>query len=474
MISLDREQLSKALSEADVLGRIEQPVRRIVTDSRVVEPGDLFWALQGPRHDGEAFVDEAFRRGAVGCVVRRRGEHAQGFLIRVPDPGRALLELARWYRRQRSALVVGVTGSVGKTSAREMIYSVLATGGPGIRSRRNYNNHVGLPLSLLDIEPHHRFAVLELGASAPGEIAELAEVCSPTIGVLTAIGHSHLEGFGCLGGVLRAKGELLEALPHDGVAIVNGDDPAALKAAKRAECRVVRFGCGPDNDVVAVDVQTKPEALTFTVDGRRYSVPVAGRHFVTAALAAIAVGREFGLDDAQIAEGLALSEIPPLRSSVEKIGGVTILNDAYNSSPESARAALELLGDWPASNKKAVVLGDMLQLGPEAAKFHERLGADVAGRSEAGLLLVCGEFASDVISGAVRAGMPAEQTAICDGPYQAAERLADWLEAGDVLLVKGSRATAMERVVEALRSHRSSQHGFESSAEALMENTLRL
>jgi UDP-N-acetylmuramoyl-tripeptide--D-alanyl-D-alanine ligase len=459
MMPLGEDQLGEALSDAVLSGRIGSPVRRIVTDSRSAEAGDLFWALKGPRHDGEAFLDEAFRRGAAGCVVSRRREHPQGFLVRVPDTAAALLDLASWYQRQMAAVVVGVTGSVGKTSAREMIYSVLAQGGAGIRSRKNYNNRVGLPLSLLDLGPHDRFAVLELGASGPGEIAELAAVCSPRIGVLTAIGHAHLEGFGCLGGVIRAKAELLETLPVDGVAVVNGDDPNACKAAERAACRVVRVGRGTQNDVTASDVQMKPEALAFTVDGQRFSVPVPGRHFLTAALCAVAVGREFGLDDGTIAAGLAACEAPPMRCRAERLNGWTVLNDAYNSSPESARAALELLGDWPSAGKKAVVFGDMRELGPLSARLHEQLGAEVATRSGANLLITCGGYASDVIRGAVESGMPVEQTARMDDPYQVAARLSGWLEDGDVVLVKGSRATAMERVVEGLQELRRREWG---------------
>ncbi len=346
--------------------------------------------------------------------------------------------------------VVAVTGSVGKTTTRQMIHSVLATRYSGTASPRNFNNHVGLPLSMLAIEPGDDFAVLELAASAGGEIAHLARLCEPRIGVITRIGDAHLGRFGSPEALAMAKGELLDALPPDGHAVLAGDDEQLRRLANRTEAKIIWVGRSLGNDVVATNIRSEQGTLGFDVDGTRFSANVWGRHHLTGALAAVAVGRLFGIDDARIAAGLTRFQPPPMRCQIRKVGGATIIDDTYNASPAAMTAALELLRDFHAPGRRIVVCGDMRELGPASGQLHEQLGDEIVTVCGADLLLACGDHAHLVVAGARAAGMPRAKAV---ARRRVEDLLSDFpveLEPGDVLLVKGSRTMAMERLVAAL------------------------
>ncbi len=273
-------------------------VRQIVTDSRQVRKGSVFWGLAGTRFDGAAFAEEAFSRGAAGAVVGRYVSPWPGcWSLQVDDAQQALDRLSHWNRRRMAGRVVAVTGSVGKTTTRQMIHSVLATRYSGTASPRNFNNHVGLPLSMLAIEPADDFAVLELAASGGGEIAHLARLCEPQIGVITRIGDAHLGRFGSPEALAMAKGELLDALSPDGYAVLAGDDEQLRRLAGRTDAKIIWVGRSLDNDLVATNIRAEEGTLSFDVDGTRFSANVWGRHHLTGALAAVAVGRLFGIDD---------------------------------------------------------------------------------------------------------------------------------------------------------------------------------
>jgi UDP-N-acetylmuramoyl-tripeptide--D-alanyl-D-alanine ligase len=421
---------------------------RIVVDSRAAQAGDLFWALPGTNHDGHAFIHEAVRRGAVACIVNERGQSPQGIpTVVVGSTHRALGELARWYRGQMDAQIVGVTGTVGKTTAREMIHAALAVGFRGCRSQKNFNNHIGLPLSVLQIERRHQFAVLEMGASHVGEIGELAGIAAPEIGVVTRIGIAHLEGFGSVDAIRDAKGELVQALPKDGVAVLNGDDPKCVELAGCAACRVVLVGCGVENKLRATTVEFSGPMLRFRVDGAEFRVRAAGRHHLVAALSSIAIAKEFGLRNNQIAEGL--DQFVPVegRCQVRKTGPWTVIDDTYNANPSSLEAACVLLSEWNAAGKRVLVMGDMAELGSQSAFWHEHVGCTAA-RCGVDRLVACGQYASQVTRGAAKFGMDIEQLACCDDLAGVRGVLDSWIEPGDVVLVKGSRSMGMERVAE--------------------------
>jgi UDP-N-acetylmuramoyl-tripeptide--D-alanyl-D-alanine ligase len=435
-------------------------LRRVSVDSRTLQTGDLFWALRGKTHDGHQFVGEAQRRGAVASVVeRRRAGTLQGPLVLVDDTLQSLGDFARWYRQQSEALIIGVTGSVGKTTTREMLHAVLSAGHRGLQSERNFNNEVGLPLSLLELVAADEFAVFEMGAARIGDIRKLCDMACPEVGVITRIGKAHLETFGSLDAIYQGKCELLDALPHHGFAVVAGDDEEMRTRAARAACPVIFVGEKSDNQLRATAVEFVPGRLQFVVDRKKYELPAPARHYLTAALCALAVAREIGMDPGAIAEGFRRFVSPPGRCLVEQTGSCTIIDDTYNASPLSMQAACLCLKDWPGPGHKLLIVGDMLELGAETQKSHRDLGACVAA-NRLDRLLAFGENAGDVSWGALNAGMRPHVVAEFHEMESLLTVLDCWLEPGDVVLVKGSRGMRMERVVQWLR-----QRGKESRKE---------
>lgn len=441
----------------------DRPFERVSIDSRDVRPGDVFWALKGEHHDGHDFIPQALERGAACCVTSRsHGEAAGGSRLIVEDSLASLSRFARWYRGTLEALVIGVTGSVGKTTTRDLIHAALAAEYEGVRSRKNFNNLIGLPLSLLDIEQQHEFAVLELGAAREGDIRALAEIAVPEVGVVTAIGPAHLASFGSLDAIIRTKGELLDCLPPTGFAVLPGDDPILRQMADRAPCPVIFVGEGDDNHLRATRVRASFEGLRFEADGGEFDVPVCGRHHLTNVLCAIAIAREIGVSPKSLAQGLSYFQPIEGRTCLHTIGPWTVIDDTYNASPKSVAAACRMMKDLelPGLGQRIVVLGDMRELGPSAANEHEQIG-ELAARLRIDLLLACGDHADDIAGGAERAGMDPHRIAAAPDIETAKAVLDCWLEPGDTILVKGSRATRMERMVEWLRER------------AALEETLR-
>ncbi|HEV3006139.1 MAG TPA: UDP-N-acetylmuramoyl-tripeptide--D-alanyl-D-alanine ligase [Pirellulales bacterium] len=430
----------------------DTPLGRVVIDSREVARGDVFWALPGSRVDGSTFASDAFARGAAGVVSESEAVSAPAgrWALAVADSPRALWQAAAAQRERFSGRVVGVTGSVGKTTTREMIHTVLGARYRGQASQRNHNNQIGVPLSLLAWRASDDYAVVELGASACGEIAELAGLAQPEMGVITTIGEAHLGGFGGHEQLAAAKGELLAALPDDGVAVLNGDDEVLRRLARRLSVETVWFGKRAGCQVVATDIRYRDGSLSLRVDGHPIVVPVWGRHHLTSVLAAVAVGRQWGLSLGEMADALSGFVAPPMRCQVTEIGGAKLINDCYNASPTSMRAALDLLREFDAPGRRIVVCGDMRELGPEESRWHRELGDEVVTRCGADLLVACGERAEEVVAAARHRGMPPSRALVCDGPLQAAQRVGQVMCAGDVVLVKGSRAMAMERFISAL------------------------
>lgn len=423
-------------------------VERVSIDSRTLQRGDAFWAIPGAQHDGHHFVVDAQRRGAALCVVERRKSAGHtGPLVVVEDTLAALGDFARWYRHQHESLVIGVTGSVGKTTTREMIYAVLSARHTGMQSRHNFNNEVGLPLTLLELRSGDEFGVFEMGAARIGDVRALCEIACPEVGVITKLGPAHLETFGGIDQVFQAKGELLESLSPQGFAVIGGDDERMRAMAVRAACPTILVGEKPGNQVRATEVEIKNQRLRFLVDRKRYEVPVAARHYLTAALCAIAVAREVGMEAGAIAAGLQTFSGQPGRCTIERLCGWTVIDDTYNANPTSMEAACICLRDFPAAGKKVLVAGDMLELGRESDKYHRDLGAFVA-HTEIDLLLTLGASAAHVVQGALQAGMNAHAIAECHDLDSLFTILDCWLEPGDVILVKGSRGMQMERVVE--------------------------
>ncbi len=447
----------------------------ISTDSRTLAPGELFVALAGPReqpvrlvHDGHRFVGEALRRGAWGVLVEEQALQREAVarevaawpgraVIAVPDSLCALGDLAAYHRGRMPARIVGITGSNGKTTTKELAYAILAARWRVLRNEGNLNNLVGLPLTLLGLEAGHEVAVVELGMSHPGEIRRLAAIAAPQVGVVTNVGPVHLEGVGGLAGVAAAKAEIFEGIAPGGTAVLNADDPATPGLAARWGGRQVSFGLAATADVRAEDIEYAPQGTAFTLvlpsgERDRLRLPWPGKHNVLNALAAAAAAHCLGADCAQIGAGLMRARPAAMRFEIGTLpAGVTVVNDAYNANPASMRAALATFAQLPAAGRRVLVLGDMLELGPAAPAEHQELG-QIAARTAPALLLAVGAFAECVAEGARACGLDTTTIRTAPDATAAAGLLAGWLRPGDLLLLKGSRGVRLERILEVLRA----------------------
>jgi UDP-N-acetylmuramoyl-tripeptide--D-alanyl-D-alanine ligase len=423
----------------------------VSTDSRTIREGDVFFAIRGERYDGHAFVGPALDRGAAAAVVTA-GAPVQAppeRLLPVADTVTALQDLAAWYRGRFSITVVGVTGTNGKTTTKDMSAAVLSTRMRTMKTEGNLNNHIGVPLTLLGISSRHDAAVIEMGMSHPGEIGRLASIARPSVGVITNVAEAHLESMRDLDTVATAKGELIEALPADGTAVLNADDPRVMGQAVRTRARVVTFGIDRSGDVRAVDVRERGVGVDFTVEGDgRATLPVPGAHNVANALAAIAVGEVLGVDRAAAIEGLASFSSSPMRMSVAQLGRRTLLNDAYNANPGSVGAALRTLVAVAGGRPAAAVLGDMLELGERSRAAHREIGRLAAGLG-VDFLLLYGHEVQEIRSGALEGGTEPARVLVF-GDRAALVRALRGLPDDAVILVKGSRGMRMEEVVELL------------------------
>ncbi len=426
----------------------------VETDSRDVGPGSLFVAIDGERLDGHAFVGDAFARGAVGALVHRPG--MDGTVIQVPDTGRALLDLAADERdRMTGTRVVGITGSNGKTSAKDLAAAVVGTRLRTHASQASFNNEVGLPMTLLRAEPGVEVVVAEMGARREGDVRLLCDVARPDAVVVTNVGTAHLGIFGSWDAIVRAGSEPVEWLGPNGTAIVNADDAVARAYADETDAAVITFGLDPGADVRAEDVELGPDArATFTLwsAGEREPVELAvpGDHMVSNALAAAAVGRWAGVTLAECAAALKGAGVAHWRMETSTgASGIVIVNDAYNANPESMAAALKA-ARWMAKGERLVaVLGHMAELGPVEFEEHERLGQLVV-RIGVERLITVGERARTIARAAIREGQLPEDVASYEDPSEAAADARAWVRPGDVVLVKGSRVAGLERVAEAL------------------------
>ena len=439
--------------------------QRVNTDSRQSQAGDLFVALRGERFDGHDFVGEVARKGAVAVVVERGSSLKSApdcAVVRVESARRAYGQLGARYRKDFSLPVIAVAGSNGKTSTKEMIAAVLRQKFATLWSEASFNNDVGVPATLLRLDGSHQAAVLEVGTNHPGELAPLLEMIQPRFGVITNIGHEHLEFFRDLTGVAAEEGTLAELLPADGKLFLNGDSEWTQRIAKRTRAAVVRVGLGEASDWRARKIRMEKQGMVFHVDapetalGGEYRINLLGRHQVVNSLFALAAGAELGLSRIEMERGLAECQPAKMRLQVWEWSGVRVLDDAYNANADSMLAALQVLQELPCKGRRVAVLGDMGELGEHSESAHAQVGRRAA-ELGVGQLIAVGKMAGVMAQAARDAGL--NRVIELAEVEAAVSALKSFLKAGDTVLLKASRASRLERITQALREGENGRKG---------------
>lgn len=431
---------------------VDKEVAGVVIDSRLVAPGYLFISTVGERVDGHNFIPSAFEKGAAAVICEKAPANAQGPYILVENSFTALKDIAKWYRSQLDIKVVGITGSVGKTSTKEFISSVLSQKYQVLKTEGNFNNEVGLPLTILKIRDHHEVAVLEMGISDFGEMHRLSEMAKPDICVLTNIGQSHLENLGSREGILKAKSEIFDYMNEDGFVCVNGDDDMLATIREVKGRKPVRFGFDQSNDVIAMDVAAHGlfgSTCNISVKGTVFAatVPQPGDHMVLNALAATSVGALLGLTCEEIAAGIEAVQALGGRSNIIRLENLTLIDDCYNANPNSMKAALDLL--CMADTRKVALLGDMFELGVQEKELHEEVGT-YAAKKEIEVLICVGQLSYHMYQGAVNTSKG--RVVYYETRDELTASLPELLLKGDTVLIKASHGMGFEHIVKTLLS----------------------
>lgn len=426
-------------------------VEKISTDSRTLKPGELFVPLRGENFDGHQFVETAAQSRAAGAIVDPtwKGNVPEEFgIIRADDTLRAYQNLAANYRRSLPIKVLAITGSNGKTSTKDFCASVLARKFRVTKTEGNFNNHVGLPRTILEANSNDEVGVWEIGMNHPGEIAPLAEIAAPNAAIITNIGVAHIEFMGSREAIAKEKGALAEAIGPEGTVILNAEDPFSEKIAQHTRAKVIFAGINRGT-VRATDLRQSSAGSEFTIlEGAhrcRAQLPVPGLHMIQNALLAVAAGRAFGLSIEECAAGLAAAPLTKARLQIKEIRGVQFIDDSYNANPDSMIAALRTLVELDADGKRIAVLGEMRELGSELESGHAEVG-EAAARFGIDRLIAIGEVGAMIARAAEKAGL--RNAAVVASTAEAAELLADTARPGDLVLIKGSRLAATERVIE--------------------------
>ncbi|MBC7765955.1 MAG: UDP-N-acetylmuramoyl-tripeptide--D-alanyl-D-alanine ligase [Hyphomonadaceae bacterium] len=441
-----------------LFGNLNGEISAICTDSRKIEKGMFFVPLCGVRFDGHDYITQCFEQGAVGCVTDREiPAYANGVAILVRDTTKALGDIARSYHAKLATPIVAITGSVGKTTTKEMIAAVLAEKFNTLKTQGNFNNEIGMPLTLLKLEPTHEMAVVEMGMSGMGEIERMAKIAQPSIGVITNIGMSHIEKLGSQQNILKAKLELFTDFQADNIAILNADDLMLYGQRGRLPCKTVYYGIyNHVADIRAENIRYEGEnGTTFEVtwQGKAYLVKIGqpGEHNVYNALAAIAVGVCVNIEMTKIIEGLTQYIPEKMRMQIYEVNGIKFIDDCYNASIASMRAALGVLGDMQGVRKVAI-LGDMLEMGGFSQKAHQEVG-EVVARKGVDLLIATGWDAQFMTQSAIKNGLKPEQAHYFSDKAQAIAFAKSVVITGDAVLVKASRSMQMEAFIKAFETN---------------------
>jgi UDP-N-acetylmuramoyl-tripeptide--D-alanyl-D-alanine ligase len=456
-------EIVAALGGSQVSGSPDRVVQGLCTDSRTMVPGHVFLALRGDRFDGHDFLAEALGAGAAGVVVEAGRPIGEGLadhdlaVITVSSTLKALGDLASWWRKKWGGRVIAITGSNGKSTTKEMAATILSLKAKTMKSPGNFNNLIGLPLSILGLEPHHELAVLEMGMNVVGEIARLTQIAGPEIGVITNVASAHLEGLRDLEGVAAAKGELLREMSTQSTAILNGDNGLTRGLASAFKGETMTFGLGAANRVRAEDIRiagNSTQSFAIRIDGERIpaTIHLPGVHNVLNALAGAAIARCVSLPGDLIARGLGAFR--PLKGRFQIVdleGGIRIIDDTYNSNPSSLGAALRTIKDLREKGQGLVIgLGEMLELGVDTPRYHFDAGTRIAAMG-ARFLVVLGEHGHQVMEGAWKEGMVPAQTFHASDHGEMIEAIKANVMRGDIVFLKGSRRVALDRVVDGLK-----------------------
>lgn len=462
------EEILKATGGRLHSGEGKQTISGVSIDSRTIKEGDLFFAIKGDKFDGHDFLNDVIKKGVTCLVVQEGhlmtnslipGAHTGCAVITVADTMLALQETAGYYRDKFSIPVIGITGSNGKTTTKEMLWNILSCRMSVLKNEGNMNNHIGVPLTLLKLNQSHQMAVIEMGISDKGELTRLCQITKPTSAVITNIGPSHLEKLGRIENVAEAKGEILDFIKPEGVSVLNMDDTFFDVFKAKSAGKVISFGMSSSSDVYTEYTDNSPnfkslDNTTFTLicplGKSEIKLNVIGIHNLYNALSAAAAAYGLGVPLDNIKQGLEKFTPVKMRSTIEKVGGIFIINDTYNANPASMVAAIDMLKNIKEGKQKFVVLGDMLELGENTERAHHDLGKYIGNAGIDGLIAV-GELAAYIADGAAAAGMDENRILTFNDYAETLDKITQWLNRGDVLLVKGSRGMKMERIVEGLK-----------------------
>ena len=437
-------------------GNEDEILTGLCTDTRRLKKGEIFVAIKGQKFNGHNFILDAVSKGAGcvlaqdGCITNANFKFPDISFVCVPNSIFALGDIANFHRRRFNIPIIGVTGSNGKTTTKEMIATILNKKMNVLKNFGTENNQIGVPLTLMRLNSSHKVAVLEMGTNHLGEIRRLSEIARPTAAIITNIGPSHLQYLKDTDTVMKAKCEILEHLHSDGKVFINADNEPLKKL--KTKVKIVKFGVNKDFDFYADKVDLGPNRIDFRLNGKwEINLNLVSRHSVYNALGAIAVSFDYGVSVDDIREALKEFRVPNMRMEVKDVGDIKIINDSYNSNPLSMRQAIEALGDMTTKGRKILIAGDMLELGNLSGRFHHLVGRQAA-QSGIDLIVAVGKLAEYIAEGAQEAGMSQKKIKLCNIVKEASEVMPNLVKKGDIILVKGSRAMKMEQIVEGLEA----------------------
>ncbi|MHC4770663.1 MAG: UDP-N-acetylmuramoyl-tripeptide--D-alanyl-D-alanine ligase [Planctomycetota bacterium] len=456
MKPVSADQLAKIIHGRLITGEDASCFNGVGIDSRTIKSGQAFFAIAGENFDGHDYAASAIEKGASCIVVEREIDmphQTKTSLIKVDDCVKALAQFAFWYRQQLTAKVIAITGSVGKTTTRQMLHQVLSGSFKCRQARGSFNNHIGLPLTILSAEPEDEILLVELGSNNLGEIEQLTAIANPDVTVITAVAPSHLAGFGSLDNIIKEKASITCGLRQGGTLYVNGDQPDLLDYVKKHfGVSIITFGETDGCDVRGIDLETTGSQGSLVIDGQLVSVPLAGKANLSNVLTTWSVCRDLGVSLPDFSEAIQLLKSGFMRLEIENIGLLTVINDCYNANPVSMANALSCLRSMASNTGKREVFiaGSMAELGAQSDSLHMQLGQKAVSEG-VGVLLAAGPFSNQITQGAADSGQDACLMCAFEKTEQLCDNLHKWVQPDDIILVKGSRSANLEQAVQRLR-----------------------